>query len=96
MARRLIERRLIEVGDRLKRLREELAVTDEQLLHFASDADDAHIRAVVSETPLAEREYREAQRHAVAMRRHRAEVAEEIASLERQQDELLDRLTAGG
>jgi hypothetical protein len=95
MARRLIERRLIEVGDRLKRLREELAVTDEQLVHFASDADDAHIRAVVSETPLAEREYREAQRHAAAMRRHRAEVADEIAALERQQDELLDRLTAG-
>ncbi len=47
---------------------------------------------LVSETPLAEREYREAQRHADAMARHREEVWAEIARLEQAQDELLDRL----
>jgi hypothetical protein len=48
----------------------------------------------VSETPLAEQEHREAQRHAEAMSRHRADVQSEIERLERTQDELLDRLSA--
>jgi hypothetical protein len=95
VSRSLVERRLTEVSDRLKHLREELRVADEQLAHFADEADDARIRALVSETPLAEQEHREAQKHADAMRRHRAEVIAELESLERTQDELLDRLVAG-
>ena len=46
----------------------------------------------MSETPLADKEHHEAQRHADAMVRHRAEVLEGIAKLEQTQDELLDRL----
>ena len=57
-------------------------MSDEQLGHLAEEADDARLRALVSETPLAEREHREAQRHADAMRRHRAEVLDQIARLE--------------
>ena len=94
VSRRQVERRLTEVGRRLRELREELQVADEQLLHLASDADDARLRALVSETPVSDREHREASRHAEAMRSHRASVAEEIARLEAQQDELLDRFTA--
>ena len=94
MSRSLLERKLIEVGERLKQLRAELVVTDEQLNHFASEADDARLRALVSETPLAEREHQDAQRHADAMGRHRAEVQSTIEQLERRQDELLDRLSA--
>jgi hypothetical protein len=52
------------------------------------------LRALVSETPLADREHHEAQRHADAMGRHRAEVLTTIEELERRQDELLDRLSA--
>ncbi len=89
----MIERRLVEVGQRLKQLREDLRVADEQLAHFADEADDARLRSLVSETPLAGREHREAARHAEAMRRHRDEAATEIATLEVQQDELLDELT---
>ena len=94
MARRLVERRLIDVGDRLKKLRQQLAVADEQLLHFADEADDARLRALVSETPLAEREFRDAQRHAELMRRSRDETLAEIATLEKSQDELLDQLSS--
>lgn len=94
MARKLVERRLIEVSGRLKTLQEELRVVDEQLEHFAQEADDARIRALVSETPVAERELREARKHLDAMQRHRADVASEIAKLERTQDELLDRLAS--
>lgn len=94
MSRRQVERRLTEVGKRLRELREELQVADEQLLHLADAADDARLRALVSETPVSDREHREAARHAEAMRSHRTTVAEEIQRLERQQDELLDRFSA--
>jgi len=94
MSRSLVERRLAEVGARLKQLREELAVSDEQLGHLAEAADDARLRALVSETPLAGREHQDAQRHADAMHRHRADVLDQISRLEQTQDELLDRLMA--
>ena len=94
MTRSLVERRLSEVAERLRELRGELAVTEEQLRHLAEEADDARLRALVSETPMAGHEHRQAQRHADAMSRHRAEVQSSIAKLEQQQDDLLDRLTA--
>jgi len=94
MSRSLVERRLSEVSTRLRQLRDELAVSDEQLQHLAEVADDARLRSLVSETPLADREHHDAQRHADAMQRHRAEVVEAIARLEQTQDELLDRLMA--
>jgi hypothetical protein len=91
--RSLVERRLAEVGDRLRALRGELRVIDEQLLHLGEEADDARLRALVSETPLAEKDGREARRHADAMARRRQEVAGTIVTLEARLDELLDRLT---
>ena len=94
MSRSLLERRLTEVADRLKQLRVELVVADEQLAHLADAADDARLRALMSETPLADREHHEAQRHADAMLRHRVGVQDNIDRLERSQDELLDRFTA--
>jgi len=94
VSRSLVERKLSEVTGRLKLLREELEVADEQLAVFVDDADDARIRALVSETPLSDREHHEARKHADAMARHRADLARQIEELERSQDELLDRLMA--
>ena len=94
MARPVIERRLTEVGERLSRLRSDLAVAEEQLAHLRADADDARVRSLVSETALSERTHRGAERHARAMERHRDDLLAEIARLESTQDDLLDRLTA--
>jgi hypothetical protein len=88
----MLERRLSDVATQLRGLRRELAVTDEQLAQLADEADDARLRSLVSETPIAEREHREAARHAEAMDRHRTDVLTSIERLEQQQDELLDRL----
>lgn len=55
-------------------------------------ADDARLRALVSETPLAEHEHHDAQKQADAMVRHRAELIASIRRLEAAQDELLDQL----
>lgn len=92
MTRSLVERKLVQVSARLRELRDELRVVDEQLAALSEAADEARLRALVSETPLAGREHTEAQRHADAMARHRASVVASIAELERAQDELLDRL----
>ncbi|MEA2703997.1 MAG: hypothetical protein QOJ69_1114 [Actinomycetota bacterium] len=92
MSKWLVERRLSESAERLKRLRGERQVADEQLAFLNEAAEEARMRALVSETPLAEQESREAQRHADAMARHRSELDDEIRQLERSQDELLDRL----
>ena len=94
MGKWLVERRLTGVGHRLRHLREELAVVEEQLQHLAEEADDTRIRSLVSETPLADREHHDAQRHADAMAGRRAEILASIAALEARQDALLDELTA--
>lgn len=93
VSRSLVERRLVEVSSRLRTLRGELQVADEQLLHLAEQAEEARLRALVSETPVAERDHREASRHAEAMQRFRAEVQQNIEALEASQDDLLDRLS---
>jgi hypothetical protein len=92
MSRARIERRLDDVTARLRRARAELGVVDEQLVVLADHADDAAIRALVSETPLAEREHRDARRHADALTRSRQAVLNSISELERAQDDLLGRL----
>jgi len=90
----LLERRLRVIGRRLASLREELTLADEQLAHLADLTDDSRIRAMVSETPLADVEHREAERTSSAMARHRIDLIESIQRLEREQDDLLDKLSA--
>jgi hypothetical protein len=89
---RLIERRLNQLGARLRSLREELRVIDEQLAHLDEEADDKGMRAMVAETPMASFEYRDARSHAEAMAKHRAHVVASITELEQRQDQLLDRM----
>ncbi len=92
MSRWLVEKRLSQSAERLKQLLAELRVVDEQLLFFNDEADEARLRALVSETPLADKEHRDARKHAEAMNRRRAEIVTSIQDLERTQNELLDRL----
>jgi hypothetical protein len=94
MARSILQRRLVDVSERLKRLRAELAVTSEQLVFLEEEAEDARLRALVAETPLTDAEARDARRHADAIARHRDALVLSIAELEREQDALLDRMSA--
>jgi len=90
----LVERRLSKVGSRLKSLRSELAVIDEQLLYLGDDADDQAIRAMVAETASSSFEARSAKGNFANMTKHRVKVVEEIVELEQRQDELLDEMTS--
>ena len=94
MSRWLVEKQLSASAERLRRLRGELALIDEQLAALAEAADESRLRALVSETPLADREHAEARKHADAMALHRRQVVASITKLEQSQDELLDRLLA--
>ena len=90
----MTERRLSQVASRLRTLRDELSMVDEQLLQFRDDADELSLRALMSETPQASYESNEARKHVDAMRRHRDHVVAEITELEQRQDALLDQLGA--
>jgi hypothetical protein len=89
MQRLFVERRLRDVHARLVRAREELAILDEQLAVVSESTEDARIRSLVSETPLATHDYGEQQRHADAMVRARQAMATTVDELERRRDELL-------
>jgi len=93
MARSSIERKLSQVASRLKRLKGELAILDEQRIQLADEADAARLQALVSETPLAEKADRSARRHLDVIERRRDDITQTIAKLDTTQDELLDRLT---
>jgi transcriptional regulator with XRE-family HTH domain len=92
MSQSILQRRLVDVSERLKRLRAELAVTQEQLAFLEDEAEDARLRALVAETPLGDVEARDARRHADALTHHRDVLARSIVELEREQDALLDRM----
>ena len=95
MQRVLLERRIRDVHSRLVKARLELAVLDEQLAVVRESADEARVRALLSETPLATQEHNEAERHADVMSRARDIVRQTVADLERRQDELLAAVGTG-
>ena len=90
--RSMIERKLRDNGDELKRVREELRISHEQVQFLDAEAEEARIRAMVAETPVAEQELQEAARHADTMRRHHSELEARLGTLETRQDELLDEM----
>lgn len=94
VSRASIERRLLDVSDRIRQAQADLAVTDEQLAFLDEEAEDARLRAIVAETPMEVATANEAARHADALRRHRDALLRTIAELRSEQDDLLDRLTA--
>lgn len=94
MSTALVKWQLKKTSARLRALREELRVIDEQRIFLADDADDLELRAIVADSPGARSEAREAGGHADAISKARAHVVAEISRLEQRQDELLDRLSA--
>jgi hypothetical protein len=95
MHRALLERRIRDVHARLVRAREDLAVLDEQLAVVMESADEARVRSLVAETPLAAHEHSEAARHADAMAKAREILAGTVSDLEHRQDELLADVAPG-
>ena len=91
-SRSAIEKKLAQVGNELQVAREDLRVIDEQMAHFSDEAEDLRLRALVSETPLAAREHRDAARTVSGVQKDRDSKIARITKLEESQDMLLDRL----
>ena len=87
-----LEKTLSQIGERLKSAREELRIVEEQLLFQMDVLEEAKTRMLVSETPIADREYRIARDDCERLQRQRDEITREIADLRAEQDRLLDRM----
>ncbi len=68
---------------------------DEQLAVVRESVDEARVRALVSETPLATQEHNDAARHAETMERAREALQKTVVDLEQRQDELLAHVPSG-
>ena len=86
-----VDGRLRDINVEIADLRTEISILDEQIAFLNDVADDARIRAVVSETPLADREATEAAGDLVRLQRSRDEAARRIDVLLDEQDRLLER-----
>lgn len=93
---RLVRHRLARCTATLQEFRDDLRITREQFEMMNGDAADAELRAIVSETPSAEAEHRDSQRHLLAITRHLEHLEGSIAQHEQELDALLDRLKTSG
>lgn len=87
-----IGQRLSALGDEIAKLRTEIAILEEQHAFVAEAAEDARIRALVSETPLADREYRTAREDADRAQASLTDAKDRLERLRAEQDGLLERL----
>lgn len=91
----------MEISERLAALSGEIAeeqtqlrILEEQVTFQKEVAEEARIRALVSETPLADREAREAGDDLARLVRSRDDVLQRLAELRAEQDSLLERMLA--
>jgi hypothetical protein len=88
----VIQRQLIEVGERIRAVRAELAQLDEQSVTAEAYADDARLRGLLAETPQAIVDAHDAARRVELLARARATALRSLDDLLAEQDTLLDRL----
>lgn len=87
-----VRERLTRIQDELRRVRATERVLADQVAHLDDVAADAETRKIVAQTPLADREWRDAR---TDLDRHRAlleDARREIDDRLRERDRLLDRL----
>ncbi|GEM_PF-1168464 len=87
-----VQERLARTQEQLKRVRASQRVLAEQVAYLDEVAADAETRKLVAETPLADREWRDARRD---LDRHRTlleDAEREAHGLIEQRDRLLERL----
>ena len=87
-----IERRLRSLSDEIAGLRAEIAVLSEQLVFQHDVSEDARVRALVAETPIAEREFRMAEDDFRRIQRVLDEAKARLAASLEEQDRLLGEM----
>lgn len=88
--------RLRTISAEIRELQTEVSILAEQVAFQTDVAEDARIRALVSETPIADREAREARQDLERLVRTRQELLERLERLRADQDRLLEQLAGRG
>lgn len=83
------ERRLVAISEELTALHDEGGILAEQLAFAQEVVDDSRLRALVAETPLADRDLRLASDDLRRIERVVADVDRRVARLREEQDRLL-------
>jgi hypothetical protein len=89
---RNIEQRLVSLSAEISALRDEVAILGEQLAFQTEVMDDSRVRALVAETPLADREFRIASDDFERIQRVLEETRARLAGLVDERDRLLSEL----
>lgn len=87
-----LRERLVRTQRQLERVRATRRVLAEQVAYLDEVAADAETRKLVAETPLADREWRDARRDRDRHRSLLEDADNEVRALRAQTDELLERL----
>ena len=85
------DRQLTQVHTRLQRARERLANAEAELALLMEQSDEDSLRSLVSEHGLDRAEATESSKHSAAARRQVESLRNEVAQLQREMDDLLDR-----
>lgn len=93
---RRLRQRLATVQQELKRTRANERVLVEQVAHLQAEADDAEVRRLVANTPIADREWEAAAKDHDNHARLLAEARARLAELDAERDRLLDELLEKG
>jgi predicted nucleic acid-binding Zn-ribbon protein len=96
MRQAALERRIRDLQRRVRVAREELAVLDEQIETLGEEAEEARMRWLVAETPLAEKESSQAGRHLDLAVRARDAVRAEIEQCVADRDRYLAEFSLPG
>lgn len=84
--------RLSALSDEIAEEQTQLRIIEEQVTFQQDVAEEARIRALVSETPLADREAREAADDLHRLVRSREDAQRRVEELRAEQDSLLERM----
>jgi hypothetical protein len=87
-----IQQSMTQLSERLSKAKEELRIIEEQLLFQMDVLEEAKTRMLVSETPLADSDFRIARDDYERLDRQRLQALGLIGELEKEQDRLLDRM----
>jgi predicted nucleic acid-binding Zn-ribbon protein len=87
-----IARRLRALSAEIATLQTEIGILEEQIAFQTEIADDARIRALVSETPIADRDAQVASGDLARIMRSRADALKQLEQLRADQDGLLERM----
>jgi hypothetical protein len=89
---RNIERRLLTLSDEISAVRDEVGILSEQMAFQRDVMDDTRVRALVAETPLADREFRIASEDLGRIQRALEESSGRLSALLEERDRLLSEL----